>query len=180
VGHLSWFWSRRPAPEQNGKCLPINALTDKDICPMRIRAITTPEPRNSSGNIESQALGAGALQKGWREGFRKKSPSWLRYAWRQETHHPVARRLGNRPHLGQEMAPKGLSTRGLVIAQYTPGVKCEVCGNDSVDLHRTGTSLITYCQACGNRTETTREPKRKRWSTEERNLRLGVNHKRKS
>lgn len=46
---------------------------------------------------------------------------------------------------------------------------CEQCGYDRLDLHRTSSALITYCQRCGSSTHETRSPPRRRWTEAERN-----------
>ena len=60
--------------------------------------------------------------------------------------------------------------RGLGAAGDT--LTCENCGYGNLDVHRTGTSMITYCQQCGQDTEVKRDNdiERGRWTEEERAL----------
>jgi hypothetical protein len=60
--------------------------------------------------------------------------------------------------------------RGLEAAGDT--LECENCGYSRLDVHRTGTSMITYCQQCGQDTEVKRDNdiERGRWTDEEREL----------
>ena len=47
-------------------------------------------------------------------------------------------------------------------------LKCENCGYQHLDVHRTGTALITYCQQCGEDTESKRDDICERWTAEQK------------
>ena len=55
-------------------------------------------------------------------------------------------------------------------ADTLPLLKCQDCGYEYLDVHRTKGALITYCQRCGNNHEEKREPERRKWTEEERVL----------
>lgn len=57
---------------------------------------------------------------------------------------------------------------------------CTNCGYDLLHVHRTGDQLITYCPQCGDERREKREPKRKRWTPERREIekkKININHK---
>lgn len=49
-------------------------------------------------------------------------------------------------------------------------LECRDCGYESLDVHRTNGSLITYCQRCGASHKEKREPERRQWTESEREL----------
>lgn len=42
-------------------------------------------------------------------------------------------------------------------------VVCTQCSYDQVDVQRTGSMMVTYCQQCGHTTEEKRDPPREKW-----------------
>lgn len=57
---------------------------------------------------------------------------------------------------------------------------CKKCGYEHVDVHRTGSALITYCQNCGDTTEEKRDPPREKWAPSFRSMMAGKDSKKGS